>query len=192
MIVAPTLGNLLRRGLSDADNSNQNSEPIMTATLLNSPSHAETLARPLAAAHDRWMAECDVALGPVTDRDATFLQRWAAMRYVAETFLERFQLEQELLEELRPFLLPEVRERLRRQVDRLARLQQNLERLTRQRGTGREITHSARELLEALRLWYAEIEFAVGDLPRHALSNAASRLLDQFSRPAWLHERFVS
>ena len=166
----------------------------MTAILPNPSPHrsVETLARPLAAAHDRWMADCDVALGPVTDRDATFLQRWAAVRYVSETFVERFHLEQELLEELRPFILPEVRERLWMQVERLTRLQENLERLARQRGSAREISYCARELLEALRLWYAEIEFAVGELPQIEIGQRANRLLERVTGRAWLHKSLVN
>ena len=48
----------------------------MTATLTSwRPAAAakQTLGDRLASRHDRWMADCDVALGPVTDRDATFL-----------------------------------------------------------------------------------------------------------------------
>ena len=139
----------------------------MTTTLMNPPAQKraeQTLASILAGAHDRWMADSDAVLGPVTDPNATFLQRWAAVRYVADGFLERFHLEQQLLEELHPFIMPELRERLRMQVGRLARLHQDLVRLAPQRGTAREVARTAREFLEALRLWYAEIELAVGAL----------------------------
>jgi len=141
--------------------------------------------------HDRWMADCDVALGPVTDRDATFLQRWAATRYISDTFPERFQLEQDLLEELHPFILPEVRERLNLQLNRLARLQQELGVLGHQRGTAREIARVARQLVEALRLWYAEIEFAVGGLQVQDIGPRAIELLDRCTSPCWCDEFLV-
>jgi hypothetical protein len=167
----------------------------MSATLtLRRPVAAQqkTLGDDLAPMHDRWMAECDVALGPVTDRDATFLQRWAAVRYVGDTFPERFQLEQDLLEELHPFILPEVRHRLAMQVDRLGRLQQQLELLAKQRGTARDLALTARQLVEALRLWYADIEFAVGHLRLEEIGPRAGDLLDRFSGPAWLEGSVVS
>jgi hypothetical protein len=137
------------------------------------------------------MADCDVALGPVTDRDATFLQRWAAVRYVGDTFPEQFQLEQDLVEELHPFILPEVRERLDLQKDRLARLQQELEALAHQRGTAREIARVARHLVDALRLWYAEIEFAVGGLQMRDIGPQATGLLDRCTSRAWFDEFLV-
>lgn len=144
----------------------------------------------LAGTHDRWMAEADKVLGPVTERDATFFQRWAAIRYLSDTFPERFGMERELLEELHPFIVAEVRERLTLQVDRLIRLQQDLERLARQRGTAREVAHTARELLEALRLWYAEIEFAVGELREEDVGPGAARLL-RLRNPRRIEECFA-
>jgi hypothetical protein len=167
----------------------------MSATLtLHRPGAArdKTLADDLAPMHDRWMAECDLALGPVTDRDATFLQRWAAIRYVAETFPERFEVEQELVKELRPFILPEIRERLQMQMDRLIRLQQELERLARLRGTARDVARLARDLEEALRLWYADLEFAVGDLCPDEIGPLATRLLERACSDGRLDDWFVA
>ena len=163
----------------------------MTATLTTRrPAAAaqQTLGDRLASRHDRWMADCDVALGPVTDRDATFLQRWAAIRYIGDTFPERFQLEQDLVEELHPFILAEVRERLNMQMDRLVRLQQELEALGHQRGTAREIARVAREMVDALRLWYTDIEFAVGGLPLEDIGPRAVELLDRYTSCAGVDE----
>jgi len=166
----------------------------MTATLTSRrpPGAAkQTLGDRLASRHDRWMADCDVALGPVTDRDATFLQRWAAIRYIGDTFPERFQLEQDLVEELHPFILPELRERLNMQMDRLLRLQQQLDALGHQRGTAREIARVAHEMVDALRLWYSDIEFAVGGLPLEDIGPRAVQLLDRCTSCAWSDEFLV-
>jgi len=151
-----------------------------------------TLADSLAPTHDRWMAECDEALGPVTDGDATYLQRWTAVAYVGDTFPRRFQLEQDLVEELHPFILPEVRQRLSMQVDRLTRLQEDLEHLVRQRDTARDVAHFARALEEALRLWYADIEFAVGHLKVEEIGPWAGELLDRCISATWLDEMVMS
>ncbi|HSJ75208.1 MAG TPA: hypothetical protein VK899_03345 [Gemmatimonadales bacterium] len=151
----------------------------------------QTLEDHLAPMHDRWMADCDVALGPVTDRDATFLQRWAAIRYIGDTFPERFQLEQDLVEELHPFILAEMRERLNMQMDRLVRLQQELDALGHQRGTARQIARAAREMVDALRLWYTDIEFAVGGLQLQDIGPRANALLDRCTSGAWFGEFLV-
>jgi hypothetical protein len=136
-----------------------------------------TLGPILASAHDLWMAEADIALGPVTDPLATFFQRWTAVRYLWDQFAARFSLEQELLKELHSFVMPGLRERLGMQENRLARLQHDLDRLAHQRGTAREVARKSRDLLEALRLWYAEIEFAAGEIRRNDLSREGLRLL---------------
>jgi len=166
----------------------------MTATLTSwRPAAAtkQTLGDRLASRHDRWMADCDVALGPVTDRDATFLQRWAAIRYIGDTFPERFQLEQDLVEELHPFIAAEVRERLNMQMDRLLRLQLELEALGHQRGTAREIARVAREMVDALRLWYSDIESAVGGLLLEDIGARAVELLDRCTSCAGIDEFLV-
>jgi hypothetical protein len=131
----------------------------------------------LAATHDAWMADGDRFLGPFTHPDATFLERWAAMSYLGNQFPERLQLEQALLIELQQFLTPEIKERLWMQVDRLMRLYRDLEQLTQRRSAARELARAAREVLEALRLWYAEIEFAAGDVRRSDVSREGIRLL---------------
>ena len=88
----------------------------------------DTFAPILAGTHDRWMAEADKLIGPVTDSDATFMQRWAAVRYVWDELPVRLQLEQELLDELHPFIPAEIRARLSMQLDRLHHLHRELRR----------------------------------------------------------------
>lgn len=148
----------------------------------------QTLAPILTRVHDRWMAEADVALDPITDPQATFFQRWGAVRYLWDQFAERFLLEQELLEELHPFIPAEVRERLAMQIDRVNRLQHDMDRLAHQRGVARELARTARALLEALRLWYAEIEFAAGGIRQKDTSAGARGLLRRLSGRSWFGE----
>jgi hypothetical protein len=171
-----------------------NSESAMSASVLLPQCETaveQTLGPILASVHDRWMAEAETALGPVTDPQATFFQRWAAVRYLWDQFAERFTLEQELLNELYPFMTPELRERLGMQANRLTRLQQDLDRLAHQRGTAREVARKSRDLLEALRLWYAEVEFAAGEIRLEDIGFTASCLVERFSGPTWVEECFV-
>jgi len=62
-----------------------------------------TLDPILADTHDRWMAEADKIIGAVTEPDAIFMQRWAAVRYVWDELPVQLQTQQELLKELHPF-----------------------------------------------------------------------------------------
>ena len=142
---------------------------------------ADTLGTRFAFAHDNWMTDADSFLLPVTNSDATFWERWGALRYVQEQLLERLHLERNLLEELRAFLTPELKERLWMQADRLTRLLGEFDRLGRQRESARELAHTTRELIDALRLWYAEIEFAAGGIRRNDLSREGARLLAELN-----------
>lgn len=140
-----------------------------------------TLVRHLATAHDDWMADADRFLLPVADANATFWERWGAVRYVEDGLLDRVQLERRLLDELRGFLIPEMKERLGMQLDRLSRLLADFRRLGRERARARELAHTTRDLLDALRLWYAEIELAAAGIQWSDLSQAAIQLLAEFT-----------
>jgi hypothetical protein len=142
----------------------------------------ETLDPILSATHDRWMADADQALGPVMEADASFFQRWAAVRYLWDKFAERIQLEQELIDELHPLIHREAWERLSIEADRVKRLRRDLALLADQSGAAREVTRTARALLDALRQWYAQIEFAVGLIDLIHVSPYATRLLAQWRR----------
>ena len=156
--------------------------PRPTAKLL------ETLSPRFTLAHDNWMADGDRFLRPVADADATFRERWGAIRHVEDQLLKRFQVERLLLGELRAFLTPEMNERLWMQADRLTRLLGTFGRLGRQRESARELAHTTRELLEALRLWYAEIELAAGGIQASDLSREGIRLLAELdpARCGWV------
>ena len=128
------------------------------------PKVAATLGTRFTAVHDDWMADADHFVLPVANTDATFWERWAAVRFVEDQLMERFLVERALLEELRAFLTPELRERLWLQADRLNRLLEQFNRVGRERQSARELAHTTHELLDALRLWYAEIELAAGGI----------------------------
>lgn len=141
----------------------------------------DTLGSRFTVGHDNWMADADRFLLPITNADATFWERWAAVRYVEDQLLERFKLERALLEELRAFLTPKIRQQLWIQADRLSRLLGEFTRLGRQRESARELARTTRELVEALRLWYAEIEFSAGGIRRSDVSGEGIRLLAELN-----------
>ncbi|HJR17721.1 MAG TPA: hypothetical protein VJ808_12765 [Gemmatimonadales bacterium] len=156
----------------------------MYATATAPPPRArikDTLETRFTVAHDSWMSDADRFLLPVANSDATFWERWAALRYVQEHLLERYRLERMLLEEIRGFLMPEMRERLWMQADRLTRLLAEFDRLARQRESARQLARTTRELMEALRLWYAEIEFGTSGVQRDDLSGEGVRLLAELN-----------
>jgi hypothetical protein len=142
---------------------------------------SDTLGKRFAAAHDNWMADADRFLPPVADANATFWERWGAVRFVEDQLLDRFQLERRLLDELRPFLTPEIKERLGMQADRLSRLLAEFRRLGGERARARELAHTTRELVDALRLWYAEIELEAGGIQWSDVSKDGIRLLAEFN-----------
>ena len=141
----------------------------------------DTVETRLVPAHDNWMADADRFLTPVIDTNATFWDRWAAVRYVEEQLVSRFESERELLQQLRAFLPAEIRERIRMQGERLSRLIENFNRVGRQRESAREVSHTARELIEALRLWYAEIELNAGSIHLADMSRYGIRLLGELN-----------
>ena len=98
-----------------------------------------------------------------------------------DQLLHRFHLEQALLEELHAFVTTEMNERLWMQADSLTRLLAEFTRLGWQRESARELARTTREILAALRLWYAEIELAAGEIRGSDLSREGLRLLAEFN-----------
>jgi hypothetical protein len=127
------------------------------------------------------MAQCDQMLGPIMDSDATFFQRWGALRFVSEQLQERCRVEVRLLDELEARLAPEMRDRIRQQGAWIVQLRQDVERLAQGRCTARDLASAARELIQALRLWYAEIEYALGDIPLSQIGSRANQIVNQLN-----------
>jgi hypothetical protein len=131
----------------------------------------------LAIAHDRWIAEVHEVLLPVTLPEATFWERWASIRYLAERLPTRLRLEGALCEQLRPFLEDDVVQRLLVQSERLNALYRESQRLSTERGMAREYATRTRELLEALRIWCAEFERATRNILEAVVNDDVMRLL---------------
>jgi hypothetical protein len=143
----------------------------------------------LAAAHDRWMAEVHRVLLPVTSLEATFWERWDAVRYLAERLPARLRLERELSRQLGLFISVDAADRLRVQGERLSWLRSECNRLARGPGMARELAGRTKELLEAVRLWCAEFELATGRIPETAANEAVMRILGRMSLgciPGWV------
>jgi hypothetical protein len=129
----------------------------------------DALYRVMSPLHDVWMADAEHVLAPLTRWEATFWDRWTAVSYLREQFPERLRLEQELVTELRAFLPPELNERLGMELERLVCLYHKLEQLSGRRVAVEEMARAVRELLESLRLWYADIEFAAGRIQQQSV-----------------------
>jgi hypothetical protein len=151
----------------------------MYATPLKQPTHRteQPLDAVLRPIHEGWIEDARRYLDPAMSPGAEFWSRWAAVRYLCDDFLDRFEWERALVDELRPFLDPDATERLEREGNRLARLRLDLDRVGRRRGTAADVAAGTRDLLEQLGLWCAEIEAATPRIPRDALTAEGATLL---------------
>jgi hypothetical protein len=150
---------------------------MSTPATMSAPRGEEPLDAVLRPIHNTWVGETRRFLEPASEPGADFWTRWAAVRYLSDDFPDRYRRERALVDELRPFLLPDVAERLVREGDRLFRLRLELDRIGRRRGTATEVAAGTRDLLEQLGVWCAEIELAADGLTRDALPAEATDLL---------------
>lgn len=159
--------------------TNTYQEVAMTALCERSPQLEikGTLAPVLRVAHDSWIRETNEFLFPITRREASFWNRWTAVRYLADQFMGQYRRERALVAVLRPLLAPEVGERLVQQGQRIGALQDAIDRLGRKRGTGGTVLVIGRGLLASLRDWCREIEAAAGPIPREMLPEQGHRLI---------------
>lgn len=141
----------------------------------------------LKAAHQIWIAETDDYLTPISVPEASFWERWTAVRYLADDFIAQFVRERALLEELRAFLPSKVADTLLQQGDCIEQLQQQLDRLGRRRGTAQTVSVAARLLLDAVRTWCADIEAATWQITSAELPEEAQRVLAGFEPYAQVH-----
>ncbi|HEY5939387.1 MAG TPA: hypothetical protein VIT87_01120 [Gemmatimonadales bacterium] len=135
------------------------------------------LAPVLRAAHTVWIRETTLYLWPVFVQEAPFWERWTAVRYIADEFLRQYHLERAFVDELRPFLPPPIADSLTRDGERIGRLQCELDRVGRRRGTAHTVSVISRRLLHLLRSWCADIEAAAGRIPRGLLPPEGNRLV---------------
>jgi hypothetical protein len=137
----------------------------------------ETVGAVLSATHDIWVEEARQFLLPATVSDAPFWERWSAVRYLNDQFIDRYDAERELLAELRPFVPVQRSEMLAMGGERVAELRLALDRVGRRRGTAAEFARAAAEFLGALELWCAELELAGSRVQLDALPPEAHRIL---------------
>lgn len=147
----------------------------------------DVLAPVLRAAHGIWIRETNRFLLPIIVREAPFWDRWTAVRYMADQFLGQYRRERALVDEVRPFLLPDIAERLTRDGERIGRLQGELDRVGRRRATARKVSVVSRELLQLLRSWCADIEEAAGRIPRDLLAEEGNRLVAELELYTRIH-----
>jgi hypothetical protein len=133
-----------------------------SGNLTNTRAIAGALCRVMAPLHDTWMTEAERALAPMTRSEAGFWERWAAVNYLENKFLDRVKLDSAFLSELHLVRNSELTGLLTTQLQSLLRLHREVQSLSRQCPPISDMAAAIRRLLEALRLWYAEIEFAAG------------------------------
>ena len=135
------------------------------------------LQQVLSPLHEAWVTEARWFLDPASHASAPFWDRWSVVRYLNDQFPARFELQRNLIRELRPSLEPRHIEAIDGGAERLARLRLALDRIGRRRGTAAEFAPIVEEFLAALELWCAEVELAVRNLNRDQLSEEAGRIL---------------
>ena len=137
----------------------------------------ETLSAVLSPTHEVWIEEARQLLVPAVARDATFWERWSAVRYLNDQFLERFNAERALVVELRPFVTAREMEMLVVGGERVAGLRLELDRVGRRGGTAAQFAPLIAEFLKALEPWWTEIELAAARVQPAALPSEARRYL---------------
>ena len=147
----------------------------------------DILAPVLRAAHEIWIRETSHFLLPIIVPEAPFWDRWTAVRYLADEFLGQYRRERALVEEVRPFLPPDIAELLTRNGEGIGRLQCELDRVGRRRGTAHPVSVVSRELLQLLRSWCADIEEAAGQIPQDLLPEEGNRLVTELELYTRIH-----
>jgi len=106
---------------------------------------------------------------------------------MADEFLGQYHLERAVVDELRSFLPPDIADSLTRDGERIGRLQCELDRVGRRRGTAHTVSVISRRLLHLLRSWCADIEAAAGRIPRDLLPPEGNRLVAELELYASTH-----
>jgi len=135
------------------------------------------------------MADASQLLEPLMQSDSSFFDRWAAMNYVSDRLPERLTLEHALLRTLECSLSLAVRNQVWNQANRVMRLHAEPLGLDDQRVAASDMARTTRVFLEALRLWYAEVEVVTHSVRWEDLGTSAKRAFDQFAtgaRDPWL------
>jgi hypothetical protein len=150
---------------------------VTAPTLTPSTPREEALAAALRPIHNGWLQTARRFLEPTLEYGADFWARWAAVRYLSDGFRRQYRMERALVEQLAPLLRIDVGDRLLREGDRVFLLRLELNRVGRRRGTAAAFAACARELLERVGLWCADIELAAHGVAPDALPREGANLL---------------
>lgn len=149
-----------------------------TGSIDGCPRTSETVSARLSPVHDEWIEEARQFLLPATLADASFWDRWSAVRYLNDQYTERHRAESELVAELGPFVPARDHDMLIAGRERVAELRLALDRVGRRRVSASEFARAVSHFLRALEFWCAEIEAAVSRVEADALTPEAQRVLD--------------
>ncbi len=141
----------------------------------------------LRRAHEIWVEHTDTFLTPVMVPEASFWERWTAVRFLADEFAAQLRRECAVLEELRAFLPAGVADQLLQDGERIGQLREYMDRLGRCRGTGQTVAVTARQLLDSVRAWCADVEAAVWQVDPSMLTAEAREAVDGIQRYADIH-----
>jgi hypothetical protein len=143
---------------------------MRSADMSSTRAITDALVRLMAPLHDTWMREAERALEPMTRREAGFWERWAAVNYLETRFLDRVKLDSAFLSELHLERNAELTRQLTTRLQSLLSLHREVQSLSRQCPSTRQMAGAIRRLLEALRLWHGEIELAAGRIAGEEMS----------------------
>ena len=136
-----------------------------------------TLASVLGPIHDDWISQTRRTVEPALSRDASFWDRWTAVRYLDDPFDDHYHHEVALVGSLVPLLPPAVAGRLTILTETLDQSRAQLDQVGRRRGVARAVAVVAREFLDLFQLWCAEVEAALGGLQQENLPERSQQLL---------------
>ena len=124
-------------------------------------SDATTSATALAAFNRRWLDEVREHLSPACAPHSSFWDRWAAVRYLADGFVEPYKLSGELLDALLEGLDARTAGRLVDDRQAIDHLREDLDQIGRERGNAVAAAGIACSMLATLQRWCRGMEDAV-------------------------------
>src|SRR6266511_1364320 len=109
-----------------------------------------SLAEALGPIHERWIDEARRCLSPASRGRAGLWDYREVVRYLDDRFLEQYQRERALVEEMQPYLPSDEVERLRLGAFEISTLRREAGEWGRRRGATLQVAAAARRLLERL------------------------------------------
>jgi hypothetical protein len=141
----------------------------------------------LRTVHDIWIHQIESYTSSAVAPEATFWNRWTAVRYLADEFQSQYQRERALLEELGPFLSSGAIQSLAEEADRILQLHRLVDSVGRRRGTAKTLSVFTRKLLDAVLRWCGDFELTTGEISRDSLGGQAQQVLAELERYSQNH-----